>query len=743
MVDSEDFPLDPNITTDCFWDAVNEIEKNYSSSASTATIQNHSSRSAKKKGHGLKPTSTNPIHPLSNVTNNSHTIPKNKTPKAPIIRARTNSSSSTSSTSSNGSGKKRKFKCPKPVNSNTTYYKDYVKYKPPKSKSPPNPPPNMNTNHPQSTFNRKRSVRARNPLNLSQTSQKTVPTHTNNKRPNNDIKSHSFDALHSDTKPSQCSASSSSYRSNAFSASCTAESISRLNISNVSEASTTTTTHDADGFAIPRPRPKSNKISTKTQDNVSQMTQQTQDDMRVKLIAVKKDMARLRREKRQKEQRLEADVELHKRRANDLQSEAFKWKAKAKQCQNANHEKYTKQFQTLRCQITELRGQREAEEREKVEYCAKNKELMMQVCKQSNYKSKYEKMSTEYKKLYQNLNEKKRKLDDIKNEIPTKKMKLMPLNEIIDEDMMDVTVIYASSSGRKHDFNDKPSMIQYEMQRITELLMDQMSGDPLDDLGLFIQSLSINNHNQRLCINEERQKWQKLLNQNWFLSKQTKSLVPLIRFLFGILSRNDFNHILPMTSAIRILQIVFDGRNGKLYRDMLLPKNAKKNAKKKKKKNGLAAMIARHGMNHLFIIEKDDEEDVQMAEVEASKTKAKGVLPNIPADYQSIVMNTCCGTPHYVAPEVIGGRPYNDKCDMWSLGVIVFVMLAGYQPFYAETVREIYAKVEEAKYDFNCTRWHGVSNHAKHLVKCLLNIDSVKRYSAEDVKCHKWIEQYV
>eukprot|EP01083_Nonionella_stella_P032128 87905_1 len=48
------------------------------------------------------------------------------------------------------------------------------------------------------------------------------------------------------------------------------------------------------------------------------------------------------------------------------------------------------------------------------------------------------------------------------------------------------------------------------------------------------------------------------------------------------------------------------------------------------------------------------------------------------ADYQSIVMNTCCGTPHYVAPEVIGGRPYNDKCDMWSLGVIVFVMLAGY-----------------------------------------------------------------
>eukprot|EP01083_Nonionella_stella_P160393 524304_1 len=120
-------------------------------------------------------------------------------------------------------------------------------------------------------------------------------------------------------------------------------------------------------------RMKANKNkATKTQEN---------SDIRAKYIAVKKDMARLRRENQQRVQGLIADVELFKRHVNDYQDEAAKWKEKAKQCQNVNQEKYTKQFQTLRSQITELKRQREREEQEKMEYCKKNKELMMHVSK--------------------------------------------------------------------------------------------------------------------------------------------------------------------------------------------------------------------------------------------------------------------------------------------------------------------------------------------------------------------------
>eukprot|EP01083_Nonionella_stella_P075156 204124_1 len=110
--------------------------------------------------------------------------------------------------------------------------------------------------------------------------------------------------------------------------------------------------------------------------------------------------------------------------------------------------------------------------------------------------------------------------------------------------------------------------------------------------------------------------------------------------------------------------------------------------------------------------------------------------------YDSIVMNTCCGTPHYVAPEIITRNDYNYKCDVWSLGVILYILLVGYQPFHGETLNEIYELIAQGKYDFNTKRWDDVSSDAKDLIQCLLVIDPEKRYSAKDIKCHKWIKKY-
>eukprot|EP00484_Ammonia_sp_Unknown_P014212 CAMPEP_0197081186 /NCGR_PEP_ID=MMETSP1384-20130603/214509_1 /TAXON_ID=29189 /ORGANISM="Ammonia sp." /LENGTH=301 /DNA_ID=CAMNT_0042520079 /DNA_START=97 /DNA_END=999 /DNA_ORIENTATION=+ len=105
---------------------------------------------------------------------------------------------------------------------------------------------------------------------------------------------------------------------------------------------------------------------------------------------------------------------------------------------------------------------------------------------------------------------------------------------------------------------------------------------------------------------------------------------------------------------------------------------------------------------------------------------------------QQIVMNECCGTPHYVAPEVIAQRAYNYKCDVWSLGVILYVMLAGYQPFEGHSLRHIYSRISNARYDFKSARWDNVSDDAKELVKRLLTVDPSTRMELADISKHAW-----
>lgn len=95
-------------------------------------------------------------------------------------------------------------------------------------------------------------------------------------------------------------------------------------------------------------------------------------------------------------------------------------------------------------------------------------------------------------------------------------------------------------------FKSKSGMIQYEMETISQKLIDKMN-DPVDELGKFIQTLSVDISQN--TVNKQRQNWQNLLCENWYLSKQTKTLIPLIRFLYQILSPPDFNHILPFKSV--------------------------------------------------------------------------------------------------------------------------------------------------------------------------------------------------
>eukprot|EP01083_Nonionella_stella_P064350 167619_1 len=107
--------------------------------------------------------------------------------------------------------------------------------------------------------------------------------------------------------------------------------------------------------------------------------------------------------------------------------------------------------------------------------------------------------------------------------------------------------------------------------------------------------------------------------------------------------------------------------------------------------------------------------------------------------FECIVTNTCCGTPHYVAPEILKHQFYNYKVDLWSLGVILYLMLVAIQPFKAKTLSEIYRLIVKGRYDFESKRWNYISHEAKDLIRCLLRVDPKKRYNSQDIKCHPWI----
>ena len=92
-------------------------------------------------------------------------------------------------------------------------------------------------------------------------------------------------------------------------------------------------------------------------------------------------------------------------------------------------------------------------------------------------------------------------------------------------------------------------------------------------------------------------------------------------------------------------------------------------------------------------------------------------------------MNQKLGTPYYIAPEVIH-KKYNEKCDLWSIGVILYIMLCGYPPFNGNSDKEIMEAVMIGKFKMEGEDWDCVSSDAKHMVRKLLERDVNKRYSA-------------
>jgi len=96
------------------------------------------------------------------------------------------------------------------------------------------------------------------------------------------------------------------------------------------------------------------------------------------------------------------------------------------------------------------------------------------------------------------------------------------------------------------------------------------------------------------------------------------------------------------------------------------------------------------------------------------------------------------GTPYYIAPEIVKSKPFDERADMWSIGVIIYLLLSGRLPFMSHHVDTLFRKIKKGDYELPTKYWENVSEQAKEIVRNLLVTDPDKRWTAQQALESEW-----
>lgn len=98
-----------------------------------------------------------------------------------------------------------------------------------------------------------------------------------------------------------------------------------------------------------------------------------------------------------------------------------------------------------------------------------------------------------------------------------------------------------------------------------------------------------------------------------------------------------------------------------------------------------------------------------------------------------------CGTPGYVAPEILRGDKYGGEVDVWSIGVITYILLAGYPPFYDDDQKRLFRKIKDGRFHFHEEHWSNASPESMDIIKCMLCVSQKDRWTARRLLQHPWM----
>lgn len=143
--------------------------------------------------------------------------------------------------------------------------------------------------------------------------------------------------------------------------------------------------------------------------------------------------------------------------------------------------------------------------------------------------------------------------------------------------------------------------------------------------------------------------------------------------------------------------------------------------------------IAHRDLKPTNLLLKDDEDltNVKIADFGLSKIIGENTM-----------MQTACGTPIYVAPEVLTGEAYEKEVDMWSVGVITYILLCGFPPFFDDgsNMGQLFEQIMSGDFDYPEEYWDEISDEAKDLIDNLLLVDPSKRFTAKQALAHPWLQ---